>query len=370
MARVALLLLLHPLLSELDCRRWNVAAGDPEEAGGRDPRLDRPFIVLVEPSALQVTVTNRSRADGFVYFRVNLPYPDCANPEVVGRYDVSLTILFLPQDAEMAPAQPLASYGAGDACWYNGGTYSIDVPRDNWSAVWVWVALFYDQVVISEDAARAIFVRDNAAMAACPSSDLVGSLGVQRAQHWHRGIQDFRRLRTSVVRHNARASWRQLLDVALQLGEKPPDERSILSSVRGSLPSDVRTTFPLHLQLALSRKAWTLVGQSRIRDAVFCFQAATLVRRIHRTTDHRLRAVYDTVLSFFLAYHPLADVRDIQLRARLLEARKVNLQGEHFTIFSDNTHRGALRCVFSHFEHLALNVTLLTSAKDAQGAEA
>ena len=93
------------------------------------------------------------------------------------------------------------------------------------------------------------------------------------------------------------------------------------------------------------------------------------MRRIHLTTDPRLQVVYDTVLSFFLAYHPLADVRDIQLRARLLEARKVNLQGEHFTIFSDNTHKGALRCVFSHFEHLALNVTLLTSAKDAQGAK-
>ena len=117
MARVALLLLLHPLLSELDCRRWNVAAGDPEEAGGRDPRLDRPFIVLVEPSALEVTVTNRSRADGFVYFRVNLPYPDCANPEVVGRYDVSLTVSNLPpvqmrrwlqpsRSHRMAPAMP------------------------------------------------------------------------------------------------------------------------------------------------------------------------------------------------------------------------------------------------------------------------
>ncbi len=88
MARVALLLLLHPLLSELGCRRWNAAARDAEDAGGRDPRLDRPFILLVEPSALEVTVTNRSRADGFIYFRVNLPYPDCANPEVVGRYDV------------------------------------------------------------------------------------------------------------------------------------------------------------------------------------------------------------------------------------------------------------------------------------------
>ena len=334
----------------------------------RANKLDRPSIMLIEPLPLEVIVTNRSRTKGIVYFRVNLPYPDCADRNVTDRYTVSLVVVqHESSKPHSAPArQSLVSWGSsGDGCWVLGGDYEISVPPVNWRRVPVRVVLFHDGVQISEDATRAYFVHDQARLEAPPSSELVN---VQRALHRHRVMRDFQRLWTSVVRRGAWVSWQPLLDAALHFGEEPPDERSILSSVRGSLPSDVRTTDPLHLQLAFSRKAWTLVGQSRVRDAVFCFKAATLLRSIHLGTDPKLRALYDTtILSFFLAFHPIANFDNNRQRARLLQARKAKLHGERFTIFSDTTHRGALRCVFSHFEHLGVNVTLATSVAEGTG---